>query len=117
MIAGLRDRLRVRPLDVLEEADLLVAHVEAAAHEEVAALAADQRQRHVAASGRLRLLGDELRRRLDDVGVEAAAQAAVGGDHDQQRARPAPDRRSAADASAFSVRVARLLNTRSISCA
>ena len=36
-------------LTLLEEADLFVEHVEAAAHEEVAALAADQRQRHVAA--------------------------------------------------------------------
>ena len=42
------NRLRMRPLDVLEEADFLVAHVEAAAHEEVAPLAADQRQRHLA---------------------------------------------------------------------
>ena len=40
------NRLRVRPLDVLEQPDFLVAHVEAAAQEEVAALAADQRQRH-----------------------------------------------------------------------
>ena len=74
-------------LHVLEQADFLVEHVEAAALEEVAALAADERHRDVAAIRRLRLVDRELQRRLGDVGVEAAAQAAVGGDHDQQRAR------------------------------
>ena len=76
-------------LTLLEEADFLVAHVEAAAHEEVAALAADQRQattvRVAGWSAGVRSARQELRRGLDDVGVEAAAQAAVRGDHHQQR--------------------------------
>ena len=103
------------PLDVLEQADLLVAHVEAAAHEEVAALSADQRQRDLA-PGVTRLRADELGRALDDVGVEAAAQPAIRRDHDQQR--PAgPASPAAADALPSSVRAARLLKTRSICCA
>ena len=63
---------------LLEDADLLEQHGEAAAAEEVAALAADQAER-----ARLRLLVDDVARRaLDDVGVEAAAQPLVGGDDD-----------------------------------
>ena len=54
--------------------------------------------------------------RLDDVGVEAAAQAAVGGDHEEQRlaagARLA--RSSSSGCAAGSTRDARLFSTRSI---
>src|SRR4029077_13934090 len=77
----LRNRLRVRPLDVLEQPGFLVEDVESAAHEEVAALAADQRHRHVTALWIFRLIERELQRGLRDVGVEAAGESAVGGDH------------------------------------
>ena len=65
---------------LLEDADLLEQHLEAAAAEEVAALAADQAERTA-----LRALRDERAGALDDVGVEAAAQPLVAGDDDDQR--------------------------------
>jgi hypothetical protein len=55
------------------------------AFEEVAGLSAD----HVELDAGFALLGDEAARRADDVGVEGAAEALVGGDHDQQRAAAA----------------------------
>ena len=55
--------------------------VEAAAAEEVAALAPDEAER---AAARV-LPATNAPRSLDDVGVEAAAQALVAGDDDDQR--------------------------------
>ena len=54
-IAGLRDRLRVLELQLREQVDLLVAHLEAAPREEVAAAPADQPERDL----RGRTLRDE----------------------------------------------------------
>ena len=60
---------------------MLVAHVVATPPEEIAALAADQRQRHLAG-----LALQQVRTRFaDDVGVEAAAEPPVAGNHEQQR--------------------------------
>ena len=87
---------------------------------EIAALAADQRQRHLAASRLLVCLGrsgQECAAALMTLVLKLPAQAAVAGDHNQQRPRPAADRRSAADASSSPRGVARLLKTRSISLA
>ena len=50
-IAGVRDRLRVVELQLREQVDLLVAHLEAAPREEVAAAAADQAERDLARRG------------------------------------------------------------------
>ena len=74
------DALRVGVAHPLEDADFLDAHLEAAAPEKVPPLPAHQAQDDAAAS-RAR---DEAAGRLDDVGVEAAAQAFVGRHHDQQ---------------------------------
>ena len=77
---------RVLELEPGEEVDPFVLHVEPALDEVVAPAPADQPE-HGLTFG---VLGDEDRRRLDHVGVEAAGQAAVGGDDDQQRAPAGP---------------------------
>src|SRR5204862_5479788 len=71
----IRDVGRVAERHLLEDADGLVAHVEAAAAEEVSSFAANQAERNVAAG---RLVEDELARRFDDIRLEAAAQTAIG---------------------------------------
>ena len=79
---GIGERNSVVERQSLEDAHRLVADVEPAATEEVAALAADQPKRDLAP---LSFFDDELPGGLDDVRVEAATQTAVRGDHDQQR--------------------------------
>src|SRR5207247_813239 len=85
---GLRDALRVRELQRLKQVDLLVTDVEAAAREEIAAAPADEPERDLP----VRILGDERPGRLDHVRIEAAAQAAVRRDDEEQDA-PARARR------------------------
>ena len=74
---------RVAEREALEHAHLLMAHVEAAAAEKVAPFASDQPKRDIV--GRPALGEDELLRGLDDIGIEASAQTAVGGDDDEER--------------------------------
>jgi hypothetical protein len=66
------------------------AHGQAAPAEHVAALAADQAERNLAA----RIVADERGGGLDDVRVEAAAEAAIAGDDDERGPVSAPAPRS-----------------------
>ncbi len=75
-----RDLLRMVVGQLREQVDLLVDDLELAPRVEIAPAPADQSERDLA----IALVDDEGAGRLDDVGVEAAAQAAIRGDHEEQ---------------------------------
>src|SRR5207237_5961905 len=82
----LRDRLRILEPQLLEDADAVEQHGEAAAREEVASFAADEAERH-----RLPALEDEGAARLDHVRVEAAGEPLVAAHEDYERLAVRPD--------------------------
>ena len=77
---GGRNLLGILKFQLREEIHLLVPHLEAPPGKEVAAAPANQSKGDLPA----RRLRNEVARRLDDVGVEAAAQAAIRSDHEEE---------------------------------